>query len=108
MVDTWDLREAKGTMNAQSAVYDAIVVGAGPGGSATATCLAAEGWRVLLLEKGVFPRDKVCGDLISPRSIRVLDDIGCGAAVQRAAENRLRGGILHVNGRQIATGYIPE
>jgi geranylgeranyl reductase family protein len=95
-------------MNTQTAVYDAIVVGAGPGGSAAAACLAAEGWRVLLLEKGVFPRGKVCGDLISPRSIRVLDDIGCGAAVQQAAENRLRGGILHVNGREIATAYIPE
>jgi menaquinone-9 beta-reductase len=103
---TFELRKVK--MRAPTSLYDAIIVGAGPGGSAAAACLAAEGCRVLLLEKGVFPRDKVCGDLISPRSIRVLDAIGCGPTVQRAAENQLRGGILHVNGRQIATAYIPE
>lgn len=103
---TFELRKV--TMKAQTSLYDAIVVGAGPGGSAVAASLAAEGWRVLLMEKGVFPRDKICGDLISPRSIRVLDAIGCGAAVQQAAENRLRGGILHVNGQEIATGYIPK
>jgi geranylgeranyl reductase family protein len=88
--------------------YDAIIVGAGPGGSATAIELARGGWRVLLVEKGVFPRDKVCGDLIGPRSLRVLEDLGCGPAVDAAARNRLDGGILYVNGRQIVTAEIPE
>jgi menaquinone-9 beta-reductase len=90
-----------------SGPYDAIVVGAGPGGSAAATLLGRQGLRVLLLEKGVFPRDKVCGDLISPRSLRVLEQIGCGPAVAAAAQNRLEGGLLYVNGERLASARIP-
>lgn len=45
---------------------DVIVVGAGPGGSATAYHLARHGVRVLLLEKTEFPREKVCGDGLTP------------------------------------------
>jgi geranylgeranyl reductase family protein len=89
-------------------VYDVAIVGAGPGGSAAAIRLAERGWNVLLLEKQTFPRDKVCGDLISPRSIRVLDELGCLPAVRAASANRLRGGVLYVNGREITTATIPE
>jgi len=56
--------------------YDAIVVGAGPGGSATATHLARRGLSVLLLEKAHFPRDKVCGDGLTPRAVRALTRLG--------------------------------
>ena len=45
---------------------DVIVVGAGPGGSTTALALADAGLRVVLLEAGAFPRDKVCGDVLLP------------------------------------------
>ena len=48
---------------------DVIVVGAGPGGSAAAYHLARHGVRVLLLEKSEFPREKVCGDGLTPRSV---------------------------------------
>ena len=57
-------------------IYDVIVVGAGPGGSATAYYLARRGLRVLMLDKAVFPRDKTCGDGLTPRALSVLDDMG--------------------------------
>ncbi|GAB7040912.1 MULTISPECIES: geranylgeranyl reductase family protein [Catenuloplanes] len=55
---------------------DVIVVGAGPGGSATAYHLAQHGVRVLLLEKTEFPREKVCGDGLTPRATKQLIKMG--------------------------------
>jgi len=55
---------------------DAIVVGAGPAGSATAYHLAARGLDVLVLEKTSFPREKVCGDGLTPRAVKQLIDMG--------------------------------
>ncbi|HEV2088913.1 MAG TPA: geranylgeranyl reductase family protein [Cryptosporangiaceae bacterium] len=51
---------------------DVIVVGAGPGGSAAAYHLASAGLDVLVLEKTEFPREKVCGDGLTPRSVQSL------------------------------------
>ncbi|MFC0526801.1 geranylgeranyl reductase family protein [Phytohabitans kaempferiae] len=55
---------------------DVIVVGAGPGGSTTAYHLAQHGLRVLLLEKTEFPREKVCGDGLTPRAVKQLVKLG--------------------------------
>jgi geranylgeranyl reductase family protein len=55
---------------------DVIVVGAGPGGSAAAYHLAAHGANILLLEKSEFPREKVCGDGLTPRSVKQLIAMG--------------------------------
>jgi geranylgeranyl reductase family protein len=57
-------------------VHDTVVVGAGPGGSATAHYLAQRGLDVVLLDKFNFPRDKTCGDGLTPRALRILDDMG--------------------------------
>jgi geranylgeranyl reductase family protein len=55
---------------------DVIVVGAGPAGSSAAYWLATAGLDVLLLEKTTFPREKVCGDGLTPRGTRALLDMG--------------------------------
>jgi menaquinone-9 beta-reductase len=55
---------------------DVIVVGAGPAGSATAHYLARSGLDVLLLEKTTFPREKVCGDGLTPRAVKELISMG--------------------------------
>ncbi|MDO8885609.1 geranylgeranyl reductase family protein [Candidatus Oleimmundimicrobium sp.] len=55
--------------------YDVIVVGAGVAGSAASYYLAKAGHKVLLLDKCEFPREKVCGDSITPRGVRVLEDM---------------------------------
>ncbi|HEY4850209.1 MAG TPA: geranylgeranyl reductase family protein [Streptosporangiaceae bacterium] len=51
---------------------DVIVVGAGPAGSATAFYLARAGLDVLMLDKATFPREKVCGDGLTPRAVKAL------------------------------------
>ncbi len=61
---------------AESVTADAIVVGAGPGGSAAARYLADHGLDVVLLEKTTFPREKVCGDGLTPRATRQLIRLG--------------------------------
>ncbi|GGK99524.1 drug:proton antiporter [Sphaerisporangium melleum] len=55
---------------------DVIVVGAGPAGSTTAFYLAQAGFDVLLLEKTRFPREKVCGDGLTPRAVKELIAMG--------------------------------
>lgn len=55
---------------------DVIVVGAGPAGSSAAYYCAAAGLDVLLLEKATFPRDKICGDGLTPRAVAELVRMG--------------------------------
>lgn len=58
-----------------------LVVGGGPSGSACAYWLAEAGWEVTLVEKKHFPRDKTCGDGLTPRSVRQLQDMGLEPAL---------------------------
>ena len=55
---------------------DVIVVGAGPSGSTAAYYLAQAGLNVLLIEKSRFPREKVCGDGLTPRAVKSLVAMG--------------------------------
>ncbi|MGE0430640.1 MAG: NAD(P)/FAD-dependent oxidoreductase [Planctomycetota bacterium] len=59
------------------AAIDAAIIGAGPAGSALAAALAAGGWRVALIEKERFPRDKLCGEFLSGESQHLLARLGC-------------------------------
>lgn len=56
--------------------YDTIIIGAGPAGSTAAILLAQSGRRVLLLEKSRFPREKLCGEFITPECLNVFERLG--------------------------------
>lgn len=77
---------------------DVIVVGAGPGGSSAAANLARRGLSVILLEKTHFPREKVCGDGLTPRATRSL--VRLGIDTSREA------GWLHNRGLRIYGGRV--
>jgi geranylgeranyl reductase family protein len=75
---------------------DVIVVGAGPAGSATAAHLAQAGIDVVLLEKSAFPREKVCGDGLTPRAVKQLVKLGIDTSTEA--------GWLHNHGLRILAG----
>ncbi len=56
--------------------FDAVVIGAGPAGSAVAILLARAGWSVALVEKQSFPRRKVCGECIAASNWPLLESLG--------------------------------
>lgn len=65
-------------------MYDIAIIGAGPAGATCALALRATGLRVVMLDKSVFPRDKVCGDAIPARAARVLREVSPGSALHLA------------------------
>jgi hypothetical protein len=71
---------------------DVLVVGAGPAGSSAAAWAARRGLDVVLADAAVFPRDKACGDGLTPRAIAELELLGLGDWVRARGTNRgLRG-----------------
>ncbi|HYL55729.1 MAG TPA: FAD-dependent monooxygenase [Gemmatimonadales bacterium] len=73
--------------------WDAVVVGAGPAGAASALLLARAGARVLLLDRARLPRDKPCSEYLSPATTAILERLGGGIldAVEGAAHAKLYG-----------------
>jgi len=84
---------------------DVLVVGAGPAGSAAAYWLASEGVDVLVVEKKHFPREKTCGDGLTPRSVAQLELMGLGGDL--AQHHRYRGLRTNAFGRTIEMDW-PE
>lgn len=74
--------------------FDAIVVGAGPGGSSCAMLLQQQGHNVLLVDKAVFPRDKVCGDAVGTRAVSVMRDLGIATEMDLTAHEKVYGVIF--------------
>src|SRR3954463_10691795 len=88
-----DARRSPGTLGAVPppavpAATDVLVVGAGPAGSAAAAWAARAGRDVVLADAAVFPRDKACGDGLTPRAIAELELLGLGEWVGKRGRNR--------------------
>jgi geranylgeranyl reductase family protein len=65
-------------------MYDAVIIGAGPGGAAAAVALAQKGLtQVALVDRDGFPRDKTCGSGLSPTALTLVDAFGIGDEVRR-------------------------
>jgi flavin-dependent dehydrogenase len=73
--------------------FDVLVVGAGPCGASAAYWLAERGRRVLVVEKKRFPREKTCGDGLTPRAVRQLHDMGLAEPL---AEFQRFGGVRYM------------
>jgi flavin-dependent dehydrogenase len=72
-----------------TAEFDAIIVGGGPAGASAGIRLAASGARVLLAERERFPRDKLCGEFISPECLGHFERLGVSGAMSRAGGARV-------------------
>jgi len=76
---------------------DVVVVGGGPSGAATAHLLASRGHSVLVCEKKTFPREKTCGDGLTPRAVKMLNEMGLGQELR--SWERVQGLRVHAAGR---------
>jgi len=76
------------TSSTPSVDTDVLIVGAGPAGSATAAWAARHGLDVTLVDAETFPRDKPCGDGLTPRAIAELDELGLSSWLDGRARNQ--------------------
>jgi len=74
----------------QRTKFDAVIVGAGPAGSAAAILLARAGWPVALVERQRFPRRKVCGECVAASNLPLLEALGVATGFSAAAAPELR------------------
>ena len=88
-------------------LYDAIVVGAGPSGCSCALFLANAGREVLLVDKvPAFPREKVCGDAFSGKSIGVARELGTLPQIEKKPHGIVRGlALISPNGKQVSVPF---
>jgi menaquinone-9 beta-reductase len=90
------------------AIFDVAIVGAGPAGSALAIELASEGYAVALLDAAAFPRDKPCGDYVSPKGLARIEALGCGGAIQALRCTPIQQSRLYLNRDLLVAGSIPH
>lgn len=88
-------------------LYDLIIIGAGPAGTAAAITAARNSASVLLLEQGRYPRHKVCGEFVSPESLALLRSFLAhdGAILERAP--RIATTRLFLDGRELHAPVNP-
>jgi FADH2-dependent halogenase len=87
------------------AVYDALVIGGGPGGSTAATFLARAGKKVLLLEKEHFPRFHI-GESLLPYNRRIFEDMGVLPALEAEGFPKKFGAQFHLGNGKKSVGFV--
>jgi menaquinone-9 beta-reductase len=85
--------------------YDVVVVVAGPAGATAAYYTAFAGLKVILLDQQRFPRDKVCGDFVSPGSMRELKKMGIADLEAFKETNVVNQAVTYLNGEARAILY---
>ena len=86
---------------------DIAIVGAGPAGAAAACHFARAGFRVVLIDQQRFPRDKVCGDFVSPAALAEFERLGLSLEPVFRDANQIRHGALYVNGEKVIARPFP-
>ena len=87
----------------QSYSHDVIVIGAGPGGATTAFFLARAGLNTLLLDKAEFPRDKTCGDGLTPRALHLLEELDILSTLRQQGCVMEQATVYAPSGRPVST-----
>jgi flavin-dependent dehydrogenase len=87
---------------ARETCWDALVIGAGPAGALAARQLAAAGLQILLVDRKPFPRSKVCGCCLNPRTIATLRQVGLGGLLASHGATPLERFVLRSAGREVA------
>jgi geranylgeranyl reductase family protein len=87
--------------------FDVIVVGGGPAGSVLSWELARRGIAVLLVDRARFPREKVCGDYVEPRGLRLLSAMGCLEELEYTGPLPIIHSATYVNSACRYRGRIP-
>src|SRR5690606_15383951 len=85
----------------------ALVVGAGPAGTALALALDARGHRVLLLDKARFPRDKCCSEYASPATLAEINALPVGDLLATLDSSPLSGSTIHTDRGDVLSGHFP-
>ena len=104
----WELPINTGPIPEPDSEFDCIVVGGGPGGSAAASYLAIQGKKVLLVEKGVWPRDKICGDAVGGKSLSHVSALGVKARLESTPHFRVTGIVFSSPNGSEVTVPLPE
>ena len=104
----WDGPIETGPMPDSGSNFDCIVVGGGPGGAAAASYLAMGGKKVLLIEKRIWPRDKVCGDAVGGKSLGHVKALGVKATLEATPHFRVTGIVFSSPNGSDVTVPLPE